>query len=1003
MRSFLKWYIGLILFAIYGQVAHAQNTIQGVVQDGQTGETIIGANIVIEGSGKGTITDLDGKFIIDASAPVKLTVSYIGYNTQTINARPGDNLTISIQTASEELEEVVVVGYGIQKKESIVGAISSINNEQLVSVPVSNISQSLAGKIPGLQIVQPSGEVGRDEATIFVRGTGTYGDAAPLIVVDGIVRDNFSQIDPNEIESINVLKDASATAVYGIKGANGVIVVTTRRGSEGKPQVSVTAQGAITQPTRIPESLAAYEAAVLRNQHYVARAIVPEYTASDIANYRTGASPYTHPDVCWIDEIVSKVSYLQQYNVNISGGTPKIKYFVSGGFLGQGSNYNNDPYTKFHRYNFRSNLDLDLIKNLDISINVGARIEERTDPGAAWSQNSQAIYGNALSRNGRLYPVYNPDGSSTSGNLMDKITSSGVYKHITSILETGLNLNYDLSKLTKGLHIRAQVSYDSKGINNRLWEAQQAQYLYTFDTDSYQQVQEHKDLYYSWGDGQLTQKLYGEAGLEYNRKFGKHSVNALALVNRNYKMINTNFDYSEQGIVGRVAYDYDNLYYAEASICINGSENFPRENRYGKFPAFAVGYRLSNASFYQNAPIADVITNLKLRGSLGWVGNDKLKINNVEQRFIYLQQFTTGTGAVFGIGDTSYEAIYMGDIANTDVSWEVARKANIGLDMNFWEQTIGLSVDFFHEKRSNILTNISAIVPQYMGATLEPANIGEVLNRGFEIELNHRYKINQNWSYYIKSNFSFTRNKILQKADAQGLLPYQKEAGYAIGTPLVLNTIGVFQDYEDIYNSPTQLTLPGNIVVAPGDLKYEDINGDGQIDEADALRMGYGTTPEIQYGMTFGLAWKNLDFSVLFQGSANASFYKTWEVQWHFSNSQNVYDRHWYYWSPELGDENAQYIRLYGKYQNNEPQVGASASYAYGSANYIRLKNLEIGYNFPKEMISKIRLSGLRLFFSGNNLYTWSEEKLLDPDNRDSRGWKIAQRRAFNFGININL
>jgi len=993
----------LLFLGLFLHLSAQDMKIRGVVKDSESGETIIGANIQLANSTIGTITDIDGNFTINVKGKSSsLIVSYIGYVAQTIKIEGENKLTILLKQNNQSLEEVVVVGYGVQKKESVIGAISAISNKSLLSVPVSNLSQNLAGKISGVQIVQPSGEVGRDEAQIFVRGMGTYGDASPLIVVDGVMRSSFSQIDPNEVESINVLKDASATSVYGIKGANGVIVVTTRRGAEGKAKITATAQYAVTQPTRIPYRLGSYETAVLKNQHYVARMLQPENTALDIATYRTGASPYTHPDVNWMDEVVRDFSSLQQYNVNISGGTKKLKYFVSGGFMNQGSNYNSDPYTNFNRFNFRSNLDINVSKDFNISLNIGSRIEQRTNAGNAW-QSSSGIYGRALSLSGRKYPMYNPDGSYTPGNLIGVISEQGVYKQIRSVMETGLIFNYNLNSLVKGLSLRAQIAYDSEGDNQRLWQANNGEYIYNQTTNTYTESKEARPLSFSWGDGLLTQRIYGELGLQYSRKFQKHTLGGLFLANRSYRMVNTDFDYADEGIVSRLTYDYSNVYYAESSLCINGSENFPSTKRYGVFPSFSLGYRLSNEEFFKNAEISKVITNLKIRGSLGWVGNDKLQIGGVNQRFLYLQQYLTGSGAVFGTGDVSYNGIYKDKIANQNVTWEVARKANIGIETSFWGQLLGMNIDLFYENRSDILTDINGLVPQYVGASFMPANVGEVENKGIEIELNHNHVINKKFSYFIKSNFSFTRNKVIKRSDPYGLLPYQKQEGYAIGTPLMLNTLGVFQSYEDIYASPTQLTIPGNLVVAPGDLKYDDINNDGRIDQSDVLRMGFGTTPEIQYGVTVGASYKNFDFSALFQGSANASFFKTWEVQWHFSNSDNVFDKHWKYWSPELGDANAEYIRLYGKSQNNEPQAGGSASYAYGNGNYVRLKNLEIGYNVRGSLIKRVGLTSARVYLTSNNLITWSEEKYLDPDNRDSRGWKMPQTRAFNLGVNINF
>ncbi|HPS11867.1 MAG TPA: TonB-dependent receptor, partial [Prolixibacteraceae bacterium] len=389
----------------------------------------------------------------------------------------------------------------------------------------------------------------------------------------------------------------------------------------------------------------------------------------------------------------------------------------------------------------------------------------------------------------------------------------------------------------------------------------------------------------------------------------------------------------------------------------------------------------------------------------GWVGNDKYTdSDNNPVRFLYLQEYLSGGGATFGVGNNYYTGIQQGAIANKDVSWEVARKENIGFETDFFNGLFSLNFDYFYEYRNKILTDISAIKPEYVGADFKVANIGETQNQGFEVELKHEKKISDSFSYYVNGNFTFNRNKILKKADAEGLLPYQKEEGYAIGTPRMWKCLGYFSSYEEIQNSPTQIGtnggLSGNVEVVPGDLKFEDFNNDGVIDEADAYRQGYGTVPEIQYGLTIGGTWKSFDFSMLVQGSTHALFMKQWEIMWAFSNNSNVFDKHNYYWAPEIAD-NAQFTRFYGKtWKNNERYY---STYEAGSGTYVRIKNLEVGYTLPQNLMRKISVSGARVYLSSNNLYMWSVEKYLDPDNRDVRGGKMPATRAFNLGLNISF
>lgn len=991
--------------------AQQSRKVSGKVVDFKTGEELIGVTVIIKGTTSGAITDVNGNYILDvpdASADI-LIFSYIGYDVVQEEVKNRTTINVQLKEATQELGEVVVVGYGVQKKESIIGSISSINNKTLVSVPVSNISQSLSGKLSGIQVVQTSGEIGGDVADIYVRGRATWNNASPLFVVDGIVRAEFAKIDPNEIETINILKDASATAVFGVKGANGVIIITTKRGVLGKPKISVTTQTAITEPINIPQPLGAYDAMSLRYLadwgQYSTR--TPQTkggtNAYDLLLWRTGSSPWTHPDVRWMDNVLKKQSTQQQYNINISGGTKTVRYFVSGGLINQNGFYQNDDLTKYSRFNFRSNLDVDVSKDLTASLSIGSRVENLNSPNSTiW--NSWGIYRGAFAVTGRAYPIYNPDGSyagaGTGGNIVKALKEAAIYKDVTSTLESSLSLNYKLDFITKGLSAKGQVSFDTQGQVGKSWSKSTAEYVYDQATDTYQMFGEDRPLSYAGVQKNNNwHKFYMEAGLNYNRTFGRNSVTGLFLANRNELIRNAEVAFADQGLVGRVTYDFDKRYFGEFNVGYNGSENFPKGSQYGLFPSVAMGWMVTNESFMTQSALGKIITNLKLRASLGWVGNDKS-----DSRFIFLQEFANGGGYTFGTGDNYFGGIQQGDIANQNATWEVARKLNLGFEADFLNGLFGVNFDYFNEFRNKILTNIDAVKPDYVGAGFKVANIGETENKGFEIEAKHYLKINKNFSYYVRGNFTYNRNKILKKADALGLLPYQKEEGYPIGTPLMWNNTGYFTSYEEIQSSPTQLGnnngIPGNIEIIPGDLKFEDFNNDGVINQADAYRQGYGTVPEMQYGVTLGGNWKSFDFSVLFQGSTHALFMKQWEIMWAFSNNDNVFDKHNYYWAPEIADD-AQFTRFYGKsWINNERYY---STYEAGSGTYIRLKNIEFGYTLPSTLTQKAKMSGVRLYVSGVNTYMWAAEKYLDPDNRDTRGGRMPATRAFNIGLNVNF
>lgn len=1014
----MKGYAITLLLFLFSCVVSAQElVVKGIVLDKNNGEPLIGATILVKGTSVGTITDIDGNFTLKLSKKeVQLVISYIGYKTRTITPEFGKKIKIEMGGDSAmALDEVVVVAFGTQKKESMVGSISTIKSKTLTTVPASNLTQSLAGKAAGVTIVQSSGEIGRDEADIYIRGKATFANenTKPLIVVDGIIRESFAQIDPNEIESINILKDASATAVYGVKGANGVIIVTTKRGVAGKPEVSITSQVAVNVPIRLYKPLDAYRSALLRNEMLNNGGQQAEYSSADLAKYRTRVSPYTHPDVDWMDEIMKSSSIQQQYNVNVRGGTKSIRYFISGGFFNQNSPFKGDDITNYNRYNFRSNLDFDITKDLSASINIGARIEDRHYP-SSMQYSSWDIYHAAIANTGRKYPAFNMDGSyggdKDYSNIHASIRDSGEFIENRNVLEAGLNVTYKLSWLLPGLAVRGQVAYDDDSKHGKIYRKNVALYQHLYATDSYIMHGENRPLRWEWQYVDNFRKIYLEGGLTYDREFGGHNVSALFLFNRLSHGNNVDLPYASQGMVGRFVYGYNTRYLAEVNFGYNGSENFAKGKRYGLFPSFALGWVISNEPFYRGTGMSKIVNNLKIRGSLGWVGNDRVWAydpvanSNTEARFIYLQQYeyvdvsNADNSYIFGIGDNRIEGIRQGRVANKDVSWEKSRKLNIGLEAGLFNNALTFNIDYFHERRTDILTQVQTM-PAFVGTTFSPANLGIVQNQGVELEVSHSKFIGADFSYSIKGNMSFARNKVINMGTPLGVLPYQRTEGYPIDTPLKLITLGYFQDYNDIERSPSQLALEGNTEVHPGDLKYKDINGDGVIDRADFVRTGYPLVPEIQYGINLSLSYKGFDVGVLFQGSTHVSFDKNWEAMWAFSNGDNVYDKHWSYWTPEMGDGNAKYTQLYGKYQNNE----AGADYTLSDGSYIRLKNLDVGYTIPQKITEKIFIKNVRFYFSALNLITWAKEPYLDPDNRNNRAGNMPPMKAYNFGLNINF
>ncbi len=1004
----------LTLFTAW--LVNAQSvTVSGKVTDDNNGEELIGVavSVVVDGQTTGTITDLEGNYTLSCNIGDILTFSSLGYEEQKMRVGKNPVINVAMVSNAENLDELIVVGYGQQKKESVVGAISSIDNKPLVETAATNITQSMAGRLTGVQVVQSSGEVGNDEASIYVRGTPTFGNSSPLIIVDGIMRESFSQIDPNEIQSLNVLKDASATAVYGIKGANGVIIVTTKRGRVSKPKVNFSFKTGIAQPTRIPEPIDAYRATMIQNMREITGGTYssPTNTSQDLMLYRTGASPYTHSDYAWTDVVMKDHSNTINANINVSGGTESIKYFISAGGFNQNSIYNYDPHTKFTRYNFRSNFDIDITKDFKIALNVGTRVENRTRPAAVWN-NSWQIYRGAFAYSGREAPYLNPDGSlggtaSVRTNLIGVIRDGGHYENIRSVLETGIIATHNLDFITKGLKVKGQIAFDDQATNETRYAANYQVFEYDVASNDYTGYNEPVPLYYTWGNVYDTRKLYGELSLMYNRTFDKHNVHGMVLGNRDIKRIGTNqstqeMPYASQGIAARSTYNYDSRYFVEASLGYNGSENFPAENRYGFFPAGAIGWMLTNENFFKETSLSNYLTSFKVRASYGLVGNDKIG----GERFMYLEQYENSGGALFGTGNNWYGGIRKPRIENANVQWEVGRKTNIGFESNFFNGLLIFNFDYFYEYRDKILLSQQNTKPYYVGAEFSAANVGIVDNKGFEFDLKHSNRLSDDFNYYINANFSYAHNTVIQRDDPALALAYQKQAGYPINMMKGYEVIGVFEDYEDIENSPAQIAalggLEGNNHVYPGDLKYKDINGDNVINEDDATWIGYPSVPEIGYGVNFGANYKGFDFTMLVQGAARASFPKNWEIQNPFSNTQNALEHHWNYWTP-LTAGDAEYInRFFMDWKNNEPSGGRS-TFSVGSGSYVRLKSAQLGYTLPDPVAQRLRVSSVRFFVSGLNLFIWSEEPYLDPDNRQLRGGNMPPTRNFDCGVNIKF
>lgn len=1028
-RLLVRW-LAVFCILLAGTSVFAQTKqVTGVVKDA-TGETVIGASVVEKGTTNGVITDFDGVFKLTVSENAVLQISYIGYQTQEVKVAGKTTLDITLREDTEMLEEVVVVGYGAQKKESVIGAISQVTSKDLLSTPSANISQAISGKITGVITSQTSGAPGADDAQIYIRGRATFaGDAQPLVLVDGVER-SFSQIAPDDIETISVLKDASATAVYGVRGANGVMLITTKRGKEQKPVVSLTANWQIQSPTRKDTYLDSYQSVMLLEEALANDGLPSQFSADDIEMYRrsvagelSGRDAMLYPNVDWYDQVLSNTAPAQRYNVSVTGGTKRMRYYASGEFYDQKSivkNLSNDQFGNtsspgFRRYSFRANTDFFLTTDLTFSVNFGTRFEERRGPNTNDSTpNYSEIFYELNHTPGWLFPVsYSiPNGESTrtlyagtsqyQNNIVARLTEAGYYKSTNVVNETNFIVDYKMDWLTEGLSVKGMLSFDYENLHRNNYTRNFA----TYELNDYANY-ESLTAYNKFNtDTELTHgseftsiyKLYMEAQVNYARKFGKHDVTAMALYMQNDYRSKADLAKRYQGLVGRVTYAWDDRYLAEFNAGYNGSENFMKGKRFGFFPAFSIGWRLSNEPFMQK--YSDWLNNLKIRASYGQVGNDVYQVNGVQQRFLYEQKWSQITNDYY-FGTTGQTGIYDAQYPNYGVTWERAHKYNVGIEFGFFNGMLTGNVDVFYEKRNDILTTYLTR-PEWVGVVMAAANLGKTKNQGYEIELKHSNHIGSDFHYTIGFNFSHARNEILSMDEPSIKTDYRKREGHPINQYFGLICDGyVTQADLDSGNLPVS-RFSSDVKV--GDLKYRDMNQDGFIDDRDETFIGYSDIPENMYALNLSANYKNWGFSVMFQGVDHVSRYYDAEAMFAFINGGKVKEHHLERWNPVESEAynlaHAKYPLLhYNDYGDHNQRQN---SYFLKNGAFLRLKNIELSYTLPERWSHKVGMSDCRLYINANNLVTWDHlDGLTDPESNGSNRFPIM--KTVNFGVNIKF
>lgn len=1028
-KLLVRW-LAVFCILLAGTSVFAQTKqVTGVVKDA-TGETVIGASVVEKGTTNGVITDFDGVFKLTVSENAVLQISYIGYQTQEVKVAGKTTLDITLREDTEMLEEVVVVGYGAQKKESVIGAISQVTSKDLLSTPSANISQAISGKITGVITSQTSGAPGADDAQIYIRGRATFaGDAQPLVLVDGVER-SFSQIAPDDIETISVLKDASATAVYGVRGANGVMLITTKRGKEQKPVVSLTANWQIQSPTRKDTYLDSYQSVMLLEEALANDGLPSQFSADDIEMYRrsvagelSGRDAMLYPNVDWYDQVLSNTAPAQRYNVSVTGGTKRMRYYASGEFYDQKSivkNLSNDQFGNtsspgFRRYSFRANTDFFLTTDLTFSVNFGTRFEERRGPNTNDSApNYSEIFYELNHTPGWLFPVsYSiPNGESTrtlyagtsqyQNNIVARLTEAGYYKSTNVVNETNFIVDYKMDWLTEGLSVKGMLSFDYENLHRNNYTRNFATYELNDDTNyesltAYNKFNTDTELTHG-SEFTSIYKLYMEAQVNYARKFGKHDVTAMALYMQNDYRSKADLAKRYQGLVGRVTYAWDDRYLAEFNAGYNGSENFMKGKRFGFFPAFSIGWRLSNEPFMQK--YSDWLNNLKIRASYGQVGNDVYQVNGVQQRFLYEQKWSQITNDYY-FGTTGQTGIYDAQYPNYGVTWERAHKYNVGIEFGFFNGMLTGNVDVFYEKRNDILTTYLTR-PEWVGVVMAAANLGKTKNQGYEIELKHSNHIGSDFHYTIGFNFSHARNEILSMDEPSIKTDYRKREGHPINQYFGLICDGyVTQADLDSGNLPVS-RFSSDVKV--GDLKYRDMNQDGFIDDRDETFIGYSDIPENMYALNLSANYKNWGFSVMFQGVDHVSRYYDAEAMFAFINGGKVKEHHLERWNPAESEAynlaHAKYPLLhYNDYGDHNQRQN---SYFLKNGAFLRLKNIELSYTLPERWSHKVGMSDCRLYINANNLVTWDHlDGLTDPESNGSNRFPIM--KTVNFGVNIKF
>ncbi len=991
--------------------AQVSGAITGTVRDSLTGSKLPGVSVVVNGSTRGVSTAENGRFTIQAQKGDALSVSLVSYETKTIIV--GDNKSINIVLTSNAaaLDDAVVIGYGRQKKATLTGSVASISNKQLKHSPTLNISNALAGQLPGVITSNRSGEPGKDNSTILIRGRSTTGDNSPLVVVDGVQGvTGWERINANDIESISVLKDASA-AIYGARAANGVILITTKRGSTGKPTISYTFNQGLSQPTRVPKMASSAVFGEFVNE-LLAKDLQPaRWTPEELQKFADGSDPINYPSVNWYKEILKPNTFQSQHNLALRGGSEFVKYSLSGSYSNQDGIFKKGS-TNFKSYTLRSNIDAQVNKNIKVALDVNAGMDDGNYPNSSTTN----TFGRMLVV--PWIPVYWPNGFPSAGiergdNPAVMVTDiTGNINDNTQRFQAKASFDVNLPVVT-GLGVDGYFAYTND--NNFVKNFQKPWTVYDYNTAT-------KKYIPIGGGGILNPQLRESVArnrrslinlrIKYERRFAEHHVNTFVAVEQEQGLNNTSsafrrnfispsidqlfagslagqeatgsaFETGRKNMFGRFGYGYRDKYLVDFNFRYDGSSIFPKGNQFGFFPGVAVAWRMTEEPFLKNK--VSFLDDLKLRASYGKIGNDRVA------GFQFLQGYNLGAqGYSFGMTPTQTLGLVAGVSPNPNITWEVLKTTNLAMDAALLHGLLGLTVELFRQERSNILATRDLAVPAYTGLRLPSENIGVVQNKGIELELSHKNTWNK-FTYRVSANFAYAKSKIIYISEASNVPTWQKAEGHSIGAVNYYKALGIIRTKTELD------AIPKVLGTKIGDLKYEDVNGDGMITFLDQVRLDRTNTPQMTFGLNFSVEYNNFSLFANFAGQGRA-----WQY-YHENGRLAVNTREELLlnrYRPGSMDSKYPILPLL---DTRTDVSGLSSTFWLRDASFLRLKTMELGYSLPRNLLSRVRIGDLRVYLNGNNLLTFDKLKIYDPEGGDERGNFYPQSKIYNLGFNLTF